>query len=1348
MKKYLIVILAMLLPMNLLWATDAYVKVTSSNNTVSWVKIKVEYKYNGNEYKVLSDAIDENTEGAVDLDNVWSESGGTGKQYIIIELGYSAFYGCSKITSVKSSSTSFVSIYGQAFQGCTSLKSVSIPYAQSLGSSAFAYCSSLTSVTLNRIYRIDSGAFYYCSALTSFNIPSSVRIIEGNPFQGCTSLTNLTIDSSNTYFTIDNGVIYSKDLTTLQAYLPAKAGTSFYVPSTITKIGESAFCGNRTLSTVIMRHGVQTIGSSSFNNTNIQSVYLPGSITTIGNAAFYNSNKLNSVKTASSVPITITNNVFSNAGKATLYVPQGSKDAYENAENWKAFSLIEEYSSGNIITFANSKVKEICVSNWDLNDDGELDENEAKEVEELGTQFQNNTEITSFDELQYFTNLKTIAASAFYGCTNLASVIVPSSVTEIGYNAFYNTAWLNAQPDGLLYIGKVLYVYKGSMPENTKIVVTDGTNSICDYAFNNQKNLVEIELPNSIVSIGSESEGYVFSGCTGLTTIKIPAGVKNIVRYAFSSSGLKTVELPDGLESIGNSSFRSCTGLESVVIPDNVRTIGKNTFRSCSNLKSVTMPYSLETVATDAFRDCSQLQAVYIPNLEQWIQISFADYRANPLTYAHHLYLKNEEIIDLVIPMASSYGYSGSEIHYYPSAINPLVFYGCSFFKTVSLPKSISSIGNSAFYGCTSLTAVKVETAPFELNSNAFPTRANVTLYTPQNYASQYQAANVWSTFKTIKGYPNVDVNCDENVDVVDVVDIVRYTKGNPSDSFDKFLADLNCDKVIDLNDAKQDLNAVSYSTVLTTISSESGEQSNTIKIGNFEVRARKTCVADIILENTSDKLVGFQMDITIPEGLSLTSNMCRLSNRIADEEQQLTVRNLGNNTYRLTSVSLSLQPISGNDGELITLSLDATNLTAGGNITVSNIRFVTDNSERIVMQDAEFEVQPVEYLQFSGGDGTEENPYLILDPNDFLNLAKDVNAGTSYEGVFFKVDKPEIDFDGVSYTAIGKIEYISNQEVISAFSGSFDGNNVILKNLLTNKGLFGYIGKKGRVSNITIDESCKVNGTTSNVAGISGSSEGTIDNCINKAPVSSSSYHVGGICGDNMGIISNCKNFGTISSSHSDTSQAGGVAGDVDSGKILNCYNFGNISGSKDWIGGIVGLVCGNSCTISGCRNEGNVTGPLDVGGIFGYSSDSQSSISNNLVTNSIITGTSGSYNYGAGAIATTYYGIFSNNFYTIDVVLKVGEITYDGNTPRGVWGNKEPKDITENCAAMLLINGDVNGDREVDIADAVCILNYLMGNPPAGFNAAAADVNGDGMVDITDAETIVNIIINEYNK
>lgn len=1354
MYKKLFVLLIMMIPFCSLWATDGYVKVVSSNNTTSWVKIKLEYKYNGNQYKVSSNAIDRNTEGAVDLDNVWSESGGTGNQYIIIELDYCAFYDCSKITSVKSSSTSFVSIYGQAFQGCTSLKSVSIPYAQSLGSSSFAYCSSLTSVTLNNIYRIDSGAFYYCSALTSFNIPSGVRIIERNPFQGCTSLTNLTIASSNIYFTIDNGVLYSKDLTTLLAYLPAKAGTSFYVPSTITKIGESAFMGNRNLSTVIMRNGVKTIGESAFNNTNIQSIYLSGSITSIGNAAFYNSNKLNSVKAASSIPITISNNVFSNAGNVTLYVPQGSKDAYENAENWKTFSLIEEYPNGNVINFTDAKVKEICVSNWDLDGDGELDENEAKEVEELGIQFQNNTEITSFDELQYFTNLQTIAASAFSGCTNLSSVIVPSSVSEIGYNAFYNTAWLNAQPNGLLYIGKVLYAYRGTMPQNTKITVKDGTTSICDYAFNYQTGLVEIELPNSLVSIGSELQGYVFNGCTGLTAIKIPEGVKNIVRYAFSSSGLKSVELPAGLESIGNSSFRSCTSLESIVIPNRVTTIGKNTFRSCSKLKSVTMPYYLQTVATDAFRDCSQLQAVYISNLGGWCNVDFADYRANPLTFAHHLYLNGNELTDLVIPSnyynGSGYDYNGQwsgSWYYNMTTVKPLVFYGCNNIKTVTIPSNITSIGNNAFSGCASLAAVKVEAAPFELTANAFPTKANVSLYAPSGYANQFRSADVWKTFKTIKAYPDADVNNDNNIDVVDVVDVLRYTNGNPSSSFDLLLADVTSDKNIDVNDAKQIMNRVGYSTTLTTLSPASDAPSNSIKIGGMELRARKTCASNIVLANASDNLVGFQMDMTLPEGLSLNTSTCRLSSRRVDQEQTLVISNLGNNTFRFSSVSYSLQPIAENDGELIALSFDASNLTSSGNITISNIRFVTSDSERLVLTDCEVEVQPVEYVMFCGGDGTEENPYQIVDANDFVNLAKDVNGGTSYEGTFFKVVKPEIDFSGVTYTAIGQQKFVSNNIVINPFAGSFDGNNVIIKNLSASNGIFGYLAKKGTVADIVIDESCKINGSTADVAGIAGTSKGTISNCINKASVSGS-YHVGGICGDNMGTIVNCKNYGAINSTNTDCSMAGGIAGDVDGGKIQNCENYGSVTGVSWAVGGIVGLVTGSNCLIDGCLNKGNLTGKYSVGGIFGNGTNTPTVISNNLVANCTINGTNGVNTgaYGTGAIGTSSYGL-SNNYYTADVIVKVGDQIYDGDTPRGVWSGQEPQDITSNSGAMLFIKGDADGDKSVDIADAVSVVNYVVGKPNATFIEAAADVDGDGVVDIADAVRIVNLVVGKIS-
>jgi hypothetical protein len=397
----------------------------------------------------------------------------------------------------------------------------------------------------------------------------------------------------------------------------------------------------------------------------------------------------------------------------------------------------------------------------------------------------------------------------------------------------------------------------------------------------------------------------------------------------------------------------------------------------------------------------------------------------------------------------------------------------------------------------------------------------------------------------------------------------------------------------------------------------------------------------------------------------------------------------------------------------------------------------------------------------FSGGNGTESDPYLINTVGDVRVLAKNVNNGTSYQGIFFKVDKPEIDFSGVTPIPIGTITGINSTGgspyyLGNAFIGTLDGNGVIIKNWSSNKGLLINIGKFGVVKDIIMDATCIITGT-GNVGGIAGVSEGNILNCINRADISSTGYHIGGICGDNMGTISDCKNYGNIigkTEQYNSTSGSmiGGIAGDTDGGQsgnlhnaiIRNCENYGTVSGASFEVGGIVGLVTGNSDIIDGCLNQGDVTGTYNIGGITG-SYDQTVSVTNNLVTSCTITGTNTSSPIGAGAISPGLNRTSANNYYTKDVIVKVGTNTYDNNTPRGIW-DSGPVDVENNNGAVMVTafgTGDADGDGSVDVNDVTSTINYILGKPVNKFVLKAADVDGDDTIDVNDVQGIIDIAL-----
>ena len=364
---------------------------------------------------------------------------------------------------------------------------------------------------------------------------------------------------------------------------------------------------------------------------------------------------------------------------------------------------------------------------------GEIDGHEVVAIGDRA--FQNRTDLRT---VMIPDSVTEIEAYSFNNCTNLSNVTLSKSLKYMGGRAFGSCEKITQIeiPKSLDNCGNSGYAsYHGPFGACSglkKIIFEEGTKEISNNLFRGCTGLEEISIPASVIKI----ERYTFADCTNLKNVYFSNGVKNVENNAFTNcTSLTKVNIPDTVDSIGNSAFSGCTNLIEVHLPDKLKETASDTFSGCKKLTTINFPSTLTTIGNSAFSGCESLPEAILPSgVEKIESNAFKNCKA----------LKKAAVPDTVSSIGSSAFYGcealtditlGSKL----KKIESQTFYGCIVLPSIVIPYNVTTIGDSAFVNCTKLTQITVPRNTTSIASNAFSYPKKMTMYGPSDcYAQTY----------------------------------------------------------------------------------------------------------------------------------------------------------------------------------------------------------------------------------------------------------------------------------------------------------------------------------------------------------------------------------------------------------------------------------------------------------------------------------------------------------------------------------------------------------------------------------------------------------------------------------
>jgi sorbitol-specific phosphotransferase system component IIA len=655
-----------------------------------------------------------------------------------------------------------------AFQGCSSLKKIELPSTlMGIGEKAFDGCKNITHICCKMMEPFGFLSNVFSSYTASLYVPEGQEnsykstsywnqfstIVEGY-FVNEVTQDNMTFDlmTTGSGSSLKATATLTKSATTSSTVtIPSKItfGNQDYK---VTKIGPSSFSGNSKIINLTIPEHVQTIGENAFNGCN---------------------NIVNIISKIAK-PTAIPDNVFS-ISSASLYVPQGTRDKYMSLGGWSRFTTVYEGVMGEktvgdlSFVYATADKTALLVGTTTTAVDVVVPDSFA------------------VDNTYYY--VTAIDKSVFKGKTSIVNLTLPSTLKQIGDNAFDGckniativskaTEPITMSDNAFSSYTATLYVPKDS---RSKYQTATGWNNFATILEGVWK---EVTL-----------NGMTFLCATGdktATLIKTTSTEKDVtILGTFTDDGITYK-----VTAIDDAVFKNNTSLVNLKISENVKTIGAYAFQGCSDLRRLELPSTLMYIEEKAFDGAKKLShvcckakvaydidenvfsaytaALYVPDG------SLGTYQAksgwNKFTNIYQGYFVDEMVSDNMTFVCLQNGegetitttailtksstttanvsipssLSLNNVLYKVTTIGRSAFSNNSKLVNLTISENITTIEDNAFNGCMNIAVISsLIKEPSDFSENVF-SAYTATLYVPVNTRSKYQAAKGWKNFGTI----------------------------------------------------------------------------------------------------------------------------------------------------------------------------------------------------------------------------------------------------------------------------------------------------------------------------------------------------------------------------------------------------------------------------------------------------------------------------------------------------------------------------------------------------------------------------------------------------------------------